>query len=61
MPSQSTLNVSPTPELAALLARKVNTSHHRSASEVVRATPRLPDEQDRRADCQTCEGTRNAR
>jgi antitoxin ParD1/3/4 len=54
-------HVSLTPELAAFLASKVNTGHHRSASEVVRATPWLLDEQDRRADCQTSEGTRNAR
>jgi antitoxin ParD1/3/4 len=49
MPSKSTLNVSLTPELTALIAAKVKTGHYRSASEVVRAALRLLDEQDRRA------------
>jgi antitoxin ParD1/3/4 len=48
MPSKSTLNVSLTPELTALIAAKINTGHYRSASEVVRAALRLLDEQDRR-------------
>ncbi len=48
MPSKSTLNVSLTPELTALIAAKIKTGHYRSASEVVRAALRLLDEQDRR-------------
>jgi len=48
MPSKSTLNVSLTPELTALIAAKIHTGHYRSASEVVRAALRLLDEQDRR-------------
>jgi antitoxin ParD1/3/4 len=48
MPSKSTLNVSLTPELTALIADKIKTGHYRSASEVVRAALRLLDEQDRR-------------
>jgi antitoxin ParD1/3/4 len=48
MPSKSTLNVSLTPELTALIADKIKTGHYRSASEVVRAALRLLDERDRR-------------
>lgn len=48
MPSKSTLNVSLTPELTALIAAKIGTGHYRSASEVVRAALRLLEEQDRR-------------
>jgi antitoxin ParD1/3/4 len=48
MPSKSTLNVSLTPELTALIAEKISTGHYRSASEVVRAALRLLDERDRR-------------
>ncbi len=48
MPSKSTLNVSLTPELTALIANKIKTGHYRSASEVVRAALRLLDERDRR-------------
>jgi antitoxin ParD1/3/4 len=48
MPSKSTLNVSLTPELTALIAAKIKTGHYRSASEVVRAALRLLAEQDRR-------------
>ena len=48
MPSKSTLNVSLTPELTALIATKIKTGHYRSASEVVRAALRLLDERDRR-------------
>jgi antitoxin ParD1/3/4 len=47
MPSKSTLNVSLTPELTALIAEKISTGHYRSASEVVRAALRLLDERDR--------------
>jgi antitoxin ParD1/3/4 len=49
MPSKSTLNVSLTPELTALIAAKIKTGRYRSASEVVRAALRLLDEQDRRS------------
>jgi antitoxin ParD1/3/4 len=48
MPSKSTLNVSLTPELTALIAAKIKTGRYRSASEVVRAALRLLDERDRR-------------
>jgi antitoxin ParD1/3/4 len=48
MPSKSTLNVSLTPELTALIAAKIKTGHYRSASEVVRAALRLLAEQDQR-------------
>jgi antitoxin ParD1/3/4 len=53
MPSKSTLNVSLTPELTALIAAKIKTGHYRSASEVVRAALRLLDEQDRRGPSRT--------
>ncbi len=48
MPSKSTLNVSLTPELTALIAAKIKTGHYRSASEVVRAALRLLDKHDQR-------------
>jgi antitoxin ParD1/3/4 len=50
MPSKSTLNVSLTPELTALIAAKVESGRYRSASEVIRAALRLLDEQDRRVE-----------
>jgi antitoxin ParD1/3/4 len=53
MPSKSTLNVSLTPELTALIAAKINTGHYRSASEVVRAALRLLAEQDQRGPSRT--------
>jgi antitoxin ParD1/3/4 len=53
MPSKSTLNVSLTPELTALIAAKIKTGHYRSAREVVRAALRLLDEQDRRGPSRT--------
>lgn len=46
MPSKSSLSVSLTPELTALIATKIKTGRYRSASEVVRAALRLLDEQD---------------
>jgi antitoxin ParD1/3/4 len=53
MPSKSTLNVSLTPELTALIAAKIKTGHYRSASEVVRAALRLLAEQDQRGTSRT--------
>ena len=41
MPSQSSLNVSLTPELERFIAARVASGHYRSASEVVRAGLRL--------------------
>ncbi len=64
MPSKSTLNVSLTPELTALIAAKISTGHYRSASEVVRAALRLLAEQDRRPERRSkasSEGGRDAR
>ena len=60
MPSKSTLNVSLTPELTAMITAKVATGHYRSASEVVRAALRLLDERDRRQP-QLAAGKSNAR
>jgi antitoxin ParD1/3/4 len=53
MPSKSSLNVSLTPELTAFITAKINSGRYRSASEVVRAALRLPDERERRVDRQT--------
>ena len=57
MPSKSTLNVSLTPELTAMIAEKISTGHYRSASEVVRAALRLLDERDRRHARQSTESS----
>jgi antitoxin ParD1/3/4 len=55
MPSKSTLNVSLTPELTALIAEKIGSGRYRSASEVVRAALRLLDERDRRHESRSTE------
>jgi antitoxin ParD1/3/4 len=48
MRTRKTRNVSLTPELEALVDRKVASGRYRSASEVVRAALRLLDERERR-------------
>ena len=48
MPSKSSLNVPMTLELTIFINAKLATGHYRSASEVVRAAPRVLDVQDRR-------------
>ncbi len=50
MPVRKTRNVSLTPELEALVDRKVASGRYRSASEVVRAALRLLDERERHLD-----------
>ncbi len=50
MRTRKTRNVSLTPELEALVDRKVASGRYRSASEVVRAALRLLDERERRID-----------
>jgi antitoxin ParD1/3/4 len=47
---RKTRNVSLTPELEALVDRKVASGRYRSASEVVRAALRLLDEREQRLD-----------
>jgi antitoxin ParD1/3/4 len=53
MPHRKSRNVSLTSELEALVDQKVASGRYRSASEVVRAALRLPDERERRVDRQT--------
>lgn len=50
MTIRKTRNVSLTPELEALVDRKVASGRYRSASEVVRAALRLLDERERHLD-----------
>jgi antitoxin ParD1/3/4 len=50
MKIRKTRNVSLTPELEALVDRKVASGRYRSASEVVRAALRLLDERERRTE-----------
>jgi len=63
MRTRKTRNVSLTPELEALVDRKVASGRYRSASEVVRAALRLLDERERRVErkLQTPQGFPDAR
>ena len=56
MTIRKTRNVSLTPELEALIDRKVASGRYRSASEVVRAALRLLDQHDRDA-AEPCESS----
>ncbi len=57
MRTRKTRNVSLTPELEALVDRKVASGRYRSASEVVRAALRLLDERERRIDQKSLSST----